>query len=1183
MKRGIGKSVLTYTTLLTLVATSFPQMTFAAEGTESGDGYQLVWQEEFNGDSLNTADWNVEQHEPGWVNAELQRYTGLDEGNIKVKDGKLVIQPHVTDSSAQGNEVASVEKTEIAMDVAVGGNSSDTIALQVNFGKIDDADHPTEAVAAATVRIDEISLKEVYEDGSESAELLQNATLDSANNWGFGATAPGEGSIRYENGTAIVSIVNSGEQNWQIQMQQGGLHLEQGHNYKLRMSASSDVDRLTEISLLDPDNGYAWYGGGKYVIAGGAIAGSGNREISSGRINTQGKHDFTYGRFEARAKVPTGMGYLPAFWLMASDEGMYGQWPKCGEIDIMEVMGQNVNKSYHTIHYGYNSGNGHKENQGTKTLTNGNYADEYHVYRVDWEPGLITWYVDDEEVYSTRDWYTGQDDDNQITYPAPFDQNFYIILNLAVGGSWVGYPDDAAYADMNNQAYEVDYVRVYQKPAEVYAQEEEEATRPEAAPITYREADASGNYVKNGDFSEEIALDGAADASSDNWKLHLESDAADTTYTISENKIHLSPSAIGSQNHSVQLKQENIPMYKGWEYELTFDAVADEDRDIIIDVEGPDRGWQRYMQDETVHVETTPKTYHYTFTMNEKNDPHGSLEFNLGKQGTTAGVTISNVRLEHKSGEEIAEDNGKVIRPDGNYVYNGAFDMGKNRLGYWEFDEADADYISVTNHVNVRELKVEVPEGKTVSIGQSQLAPMGIGSYEVSLDGYTAEGTDADGLTVKVGDKKFTPSLTQERGHYSKKINLEEDLNRENSNIELVFSKPGTYYLDNVSVCESALIKNGSFNAGIAGFTPYIYDTVNANYVIDSMNGNDNAFAITIDDTMADDAGNSWYVQLNQDGVTLEQGKQYRLSLKARSSIQRKISIAMQQFEGNWTNYSKTGSVEIGPEWQNFSFDFTMEDPTDTAARFNVTMGSVDGERITERHDIFIDDISLVELSEDEPTPAPSDEPAPTPSDEPVPFDNPTPVVEPTTEPELTPSPAPTEVSPTPEKVIPTPASVVTPITDFEATIIPTAAATTPTTEVKQGTGFVTSIIPAPVVVTPTTVAAAEQKTTQTTATSAPVSNKVKKAQSQTVKTEEKSNELADAETDEETDVQTVQEQEVPKIGEKEKEEYVTTTQEDQASSDKDTQTVTKEKTGFFVSIANFFASIWKAILGLFN
>ncbi len=755
-----------------------------APSEDMGD-YELVWADEFDGDSLNIDDWNVETHDPGWVNAELQRYTALDEGNIEVCDGTLKIKPHI------------------------------------------------------------------------------------------------------ENGET--------------------------------------------------------------------------EEITSGRITTQNKHDFTYGRFEARAKVPTGKGYLPAFWLMATDEGLYGQWPKCGEIDIMEVMGQDTSKSYHTIHYGYSSGNGHKENQGTRVIEPNGYSDDFHVYRVDREPGKISWYVDDEFVYETSDWYTGTDDDNQITYPAPFDQNFYVILNLAVGGNWVGYPTDAEKAEMNDKVYEIDYVRVYQRPEQEYEQEESTAKRPEGDPVTFRDPDAEGNYVKNATFTEDIGTDSASNENHDNWRYHIEADAFGAKYELSDEGITLSPQkTAGGVFYSIQLKQDHIPIYKGWEYELSFDAYSTEDRDIIVDVEGPDRGWIRYFEDTTVSITPEKKTYTLTFTMNEKTDANGSLEFNLGKQPTIAPVTIDNVKLTHKSGEEVADGTDKGIRPDGNYVYNGTFDQGDERLGYWTVEDSDKDSISVTNKNNVRELKVEVPAGKTVKISQSGLSPIVKGDYELSFNARYEGAGAADGMKIAVAGKEIAPSLGSADQKYSEKISFDKDTSREDSNIEILFGKEGTYYLDNVFFSESALLKNGSFNAGLSGFTPYVYDTVTANYVVDSMNGNENAFSITIDDTMANEAENAWYIQLNQDGITLEEGKTYKLTFKAKSSVDRAISYSLQQYEGDWTNYSETpDSVTIGKDWKTISTEFTMNYPTDTNSRFNITMGSVDGVRVKDKHDIYIDDISL--------------------------------------------------------------------------------------------------------------------------------------------------------------------------------------------------------------------------------
>ena len=973
----------------------------AEEVSEQGDDtYSLVWSEEFDGDGLNTSDWNVEEHEKGWVNRELQRYTSLDEGNIEVSDGVLKIKPHINNEEAtEGNEeVAEPVVTEISFSTgAVGKDTSSNVVLQINFGKINDSEA---GVAPAQVSVYDVSLTD-----DEGNQLLRDLSFENGiNDWPLGVSELGSGSVVYSDGKAHITIESSGENNYNVQLQQFGLTLENGKNYNFSMKAVSDVDRMVEIGLLDNTN-WDYYGGTVKEITGSGVAVSGSGtaagaagEITSGRITTQGKHDFTYGRFEARAKVPAGQGYLPAFWLMASDEGLYGQWPRCGEIDIMEVMGQNTSKSYHTIHYGYNSGTGHKENQGSKVLDGSDFADEYHVFTVDWDPGMITWYVDGEQVYSTNDWYTGTDDDNQVTYPAPFDQNFYIILNLAVGGSWVGYPGEEEYAQMNDKSYEVDYVRVYQKSAEEYERLENEVKKPEKEPVTYREADETGNYVVNGDFGSDI--------SDKDWVLHLESDADGSSYEVKENAITITPSAVGSQNHSVQLKQENIPMYKGWEYELTFDAVAAEERNIVIDVEGPDRGWTRYMQDTTVAVGTTLQSFTYSFTMNEKTDANSSLEFNLGNQGSTAPVTISNVRLVHKSGELIPEDTSKTIRPDGNYIYNGSFDQGEKRLGYWEFSEEDAQYISVTNSGNKRELKVTVPEGKTVTVKQSNLSPLGAEVYSLDFTARTQDGA-SDGIEFNVAGNKYTPQLEENNGSFSRKISVEEAKTREESYIEILFVKPGTYYVDNVFLGEAALIKNGSFNAGLAGYTPYLNEAATASYVVDSMNGNDNTFAMNISDTGDTD----WYVQLNQDGVTLEQGKTYFFSLRMKSSITRNVSYMLQQNGDKWYNYSNTGIVEIGPEWQTFSSTFTMEYPTDTATRFNVTMGAVGGERITQQHDVYVDDIVLYEVSGDAGQDDPED---PTPED-PTPED-PTPV-DPTPE-DPTPD-DPTPVDPTPEDPTP--------------------------------------------------------------------------------------------------------------------------------------------------------------------
>ena len=288
------KRVLSAMLVAAMAMTAMPSQTFAEgaldavqqTGKLSYDGYTLKWNDEFDGDSLNRTDWNVETHEKGWVNNELQEYVDSAE-NIQVKDGKLIINP---------------------------------------VKKVTDGDTGSTKEAAS---------------------------------------------------------------------------------------------------------------------------------YTSGRVSTQNKQTFTYGRFECRAKVPKGQGYLPAFWLMANDENVYGQWPRCGEIDCMEVMGQETNKAYGTIHYG----NPHSESQKTYTLPAGDdFSKNFHTFTCDWEPGKITWYVDGDKYHEESDWYSTTVGQGTLTYPAPFDQPFYIILNLAVGGSWVGNPNDET--SFENNPYEIDYVRV---------------------------------------------------------------------------------------------------------------------------------------------------------------------------------------------------------------------------------------------------------------------------------------------------------------------------------------------------------------------------------------------------------------------------------------------------------------------------------------------------------------------------------------------------------------------------------------------------------------------------------------------------------------------------------------------------------------------------------------------------
>lgn len=179
-----------------------------------------------------------------------------------------------------------------------------------------------------------------------------------------------------------------------------------------------------------------WYGGCLYTSA---------------RLKTKGKFEQTYGRYEARIRVPRGQGIWPAFWMLGNDIDAVG-WPQSGEIDVMENIGREPAIVHGTVHGpGYSGGS---SIGGAYTLAAGSFADDYHVFAVEWMPGEIRWFVDGNQYHRTT----------PASLPAgaawPFDHPFFMLLNVAVGGAWPGDPDASSVFP---QQMLVDYVRVYRR------------------------------------------------------------------------------------------------------------------------------------------------------------------------------------------------------------------------------------------------------------------------------------------------------------------------------------------------------------------------------------------------------------------------------------------------------------------------------------------------------------------------------------------------------------------------------------------------------------------------------------------------------------------------------------------------------------------------------------------------
>lgn len=172
---------------------------------------------------------------------------------------------------------------------------------------------------------------------------------------------------------------------------------------------------------------------------------------TSSRIKTLGKKHFKYGRIDIRAALPETQGLWPALWMMGSNINAVG-WPRCGEIDIMELRGNHPGQIFGTTHFGTSPGN-RSMNGGSKVLPNGaKFSEEFHVFSLIWEEDKIEFLLDDTVYHEVTPTSTGE-------LPYPFNEPFFFLFNVAVGGDFSGDPDDSTILP---QRMIVDYVRVFQ-------------------------------------------------------------------------------------------------------------------------------------------------------------------------------------------------------------------------------------------------------------------------------------------------------------------------------------------------------------------------------------------------------------------------------------------------------------------------------------------------------------------------------------------------------------------------------------------------------------------------------------------------------------------------------------------------------------------------------------------------
>ncbi|GKZ00939.1 hypothetical protein MPSEU_001045400 [Mayamaea pseudoterrestris] len=178
-----------------------------------------------------------------------------------------------------------------------------------------------------------------------------------------------------------------------------------------------------------------------------------NGVYTSARLSSKGLKDFRYGYVEASIQIPQGNGMWPAFWALSTDES-YGKWPQSGEIDVMENVGREAGVVHGTIHYGDLWPNNSNTGTQIQLPNDDTFYSQYHNYAVYWEEDRIRWFLDGAQ-------YSEKTPDDTDPHNWPFNERFYLLLNLAVGGNWPGSPDSSTVFP---QQMNVDFVRIYNKP-----------------------------------------------------------------------------------------------------------------------------------------------------------------------------------------------------------------------------------------------------------------------------------------------------------------------------------------------------------------------------------------------------------------------------------------------------------------------------------------------------------------------------------------------------------------------------------------------------------------------------------------------------------------------------------------------------------------------------------------------
>ncbi|WP_241657236.1 carbohydrate binding domain-containing protein [Halobacillus salinus] len=687
----------------------------------------------------------------------------------------------------------------------------------------------------------------------------------------------------------------------------------------------------------------------------------GTYDYTSAKLKTKGLFSKKYGKFEARMKLPEGQGYWPAFWMMPEDS-VYGEWPTSGEIDIMEAAGSDTDTIGGAIHFGEEFPNNTYKAKDYHFPEGSDYTD-FHTYSIEWEPGEIRWYVDGELYQTLNDWFTkGTNEATNYTYPAPFDQEFYMILNLAVGGWYGGDPD--ATTEFPGQM-EVDYVRAYELTGRDYREPVEPTREIEPLPEDAKQPTEDGNLIYDQNYEEGFnVVDENTDTMDDTyWNFLTLPDFAGvgsiaTDEVNGETFAKTEITNAGNALWSLQLIQ-HLAIMQGHTYEVTFDAKTDASRTLMTKVSGgSERGYANYSGEKTFNLTSDVQSYSYTFTHQQENDLAARLEFNMGTNANP--VWIGNVRVEDITGQQ-EESTQKEPLGDGNHVYNGTFDQGDaTRLAYWDTivqNGAEAEAV-VNPDERVMHMDIEA-EGKSqedIQLQQTGLQFLKGNTYELTFRARAEQAREIEVGFIGQDRKNYAEpkpvSLTEEWKTYTVPF----EMTTENSDLEgqLKFymgQSASDVYMDDVELMQTSTyvdydnidltpLTNGDFANGMDAWSEYIHFDANANVDVQKE-------VLTIDIT---NAGNeAWSVLAEHPGLELAKGVTYKLSFDARSSIARDIEFTLE--DAQYSRYLEK-IITLSNEFETFTYEFEM--PKNETVSLKYLMG-----QFAEEHTIELDNVHL--------------------------------------------------------------------------------------------------------------------------------------------------------------------------------------------------------------------------------